>query len=651
MAAHTRKARGRHRDHRTIVAVVTLGVVITVLAVAGITVRRRSPLWRPACPSSTSPPTSPLPQHLHLRRLPPAAPARGAARRPEPRDRLLGGDRAGRQAGGGGHRRPPLLRARRHRLPLDRPGARHRPVRRALGAGRLDDHPGIHQERLPAAPAADLRQPVAQAARGGARLPARATLVEGQDPDQLPEHHLLRRERLRHRDGSAHVLRHPRARPDPAAGGTAGRHRAEPGQLRPLRRSHSRPGPAAGRARRHDRSGHDLGGGCRGSGARAAAAASAPPAHQPYCPLLRRICDPAAREPVRRGHRLRRRPAGLHDAEPARAARRQRGRLVDPRPARRSDRLDRRHRPAHRRGRGAGRRARLRRPAVRRGRRRPPSAGLGLQALRPGGGDPRRHLAEERLHLGAQVDRPGQRLDLEREHLLGRLRRQDHPGQRHSRIRQHGLRRPLDDGRPREHRHDGRRHGHHEPGRRQPRHRPRRPRDRREPPGDGQRLRDARGRRPAHERHHARRRHAGADLDQARGRRPGSRAAAQHGGAHARPRALAGRPRDLDPAAGDRARHRRRGGHRPAGGRQDRHDHRLRRRLVLRLHARPLGGRLGRLPRRPARDDRARHQGGRRDVSRADLEPIRLGGAGRGAGPRLSRLHDAAGHKGNRVPA
>ena len=31
---------------------------------------------------------------------------------------------------------------------------------------------------------------------------------EGQDPHQLPEHHLLRRERLRHRDGGAHVLRH-----------------------------------------------------------------------------------------------------------------------------------------------------------------------------------------------------------------------------------------------------------------------------------------------------------------------------------------------------------------------------------------------------------------------------------------------------------
>ena len=39
MAAHTRKARGRHRDHRTIVAAVTIGVVAATLAVAGLTVR------------------------------------------------------------------------------------------------------------------------------------------------------------------------------------------------------------------------------------------------------------------------------------------------------------------------------------------------------------------------------------------------------------------------------------------------------------------------------------------------------------------------------------------------------------------------------------------------------------------------------------
>ena len=54
---------------------------------------------------------------------------------------------------------------------------------------------------------------------------------------------------------------------------------------------------------------------------------------------------------------------------------------------------------------------------------------------------------------------------------------------------------------------------------------------------------------------------------------------------------LAGGARDVGAAAGDRARHRAGGGDRPAGGRQDRNDDQLRRRLVLRLHAGPVGDR------------------------------------------------------------
>ncbi len=151
-------------------------------------------------------------EHLHLRRLVQAAPARRAARRREPGDRLLRRDRTRGQAGRGGHRGPALLRAQGHRLRLDRTGAVHRPARRSHRAGRLDHHPAVHQERLPAAERAHSRHHVAQAPRSGARLPAREALVQGRDPHQLPEHHLLRRERLRHRDGGAHVLRHA-ARP------------------------------------------------------------------------------------------------------------------------------------------------------------------------------------------------------------------------------------------------------------------------------------------------------------------------------------------------------------------------------------------------------------------------------------------------------
>ena len=57
--------------------------------------------------------------------------------------------------------------------------------------------------------------------RGGARLPARAPLEQGQDPHRVPEHDLLRRGRLRDRGRRPHLLRRrpPRlrhARPSPA---------------------------------------------------------------------------------------------------------------------------------------------------------------------------------------------------------------------------------------------------------------------------------------------------------------------------------------------------------------------------------------------------------------------------------------------------
>ena len=74
----------------------------------------------------------------------------------------------------------------------------------------------------------------AQAARGGARLAARAGLVEGPDPDRLPEHDLLRQRRLRGRGGLPHLLRHtPRGQPGrggPARGDPRGPHPLRPGR-------------------------------------------------------------------------------------------------------------------------------------------------------------------------------------------------------------------------------------------------------------------------------------------------------------------------------------------------------------------------------------------------------------------------------------
>ena len=46
-----------------------------------------------------------------------------------------------------------------------------------------------------------------EAARGGARLPPDAQVVQGEDPHRVPELDLLRQRRLRHRVGRAHVLR------------------------------------------------------------------------------------------------------------------------------------------------------------------------------------------------------------------------------------------------------------------------------------------------------------------------------------------------------------------------------------------------------------------------------------------------------------
>ena len=72
------------------------------------------------------------------------------------------------------------------------------------GAGRVDDHPAVRQERA-RRPGQPNRVP--EAARVGARLPPRAPVVEGQDPDRVPERDLLRRGRDRDRGRGEDLLR------------------------------------------------------------------------------------------------------------------------------------------------------------------------------------------------------------------------------------------------------------------------------------------------------------------------------------------------------------------------------------------------------------------------------------------------------------
>ena len=113
-------------------------------------------------------------------------------------------DRAGDEGGRGRDRGPALLRPPRRRFPGHRPRRLSGHPLRLGPAGRLDDHPAVRQERTRGAGQPD-RLP--EAPRGGARLPPRAPVVEGQDPHRVPERDLLRRGRDRDRGGRAHLLR------------------------------------------------------------------------------------------------------------------------------------------------------------------------------------------------------------------------------------------------------------------------------------------------------------------------------------------------------------------------------------------------------------------------------------------------------------
>ena len=195
--------------------------------------RRRDPGARP----------EPDPQpdgRLHLREQRPRAlrPPRLAEPDPAP----LRPDLAADEAGDRRDRGQALLRAPRRRRTRDHARALGGHARRRSRAGRVDDHAAVRQEHVHEQPAVDR----AQAEGGGARVAARAALVEGPDPDRLPEHDLLRQRGLRRRAGGADVLP-PRRRPgqaDALGGGAARGHPRGPGRVRPSDQSERRPGPS-----------------------------------------------------------------------------------------------------------------------------------------------------------------------------------------------------------------------------------------------------------------------------------------------------------------------------------------------------------------------------------------------------------------------
>ena len=151
---------------------------------------------------------------------------------------------------GAGRGEPQLLHRPGHQLHRHHPGGLEQRHRR-LDPGWLDDHPAVRQERLPDG-GPDVQPQVPGAVPGDQ---AGQQLHQGTDPRELPEHHLLRPRRLRHRGGGQHLLRCARLRAHRAAGRRPRRPDPEPIALRPRGERRGRAGPLGPRARRDGRGG------------------------------------------------------------------------------------------------------------------------------------------------------------------------------------------------------------------------------------------------------------------------------------------------------------------------------------------------------------------------------------------------------------
>ncbi len=208
-----------------------------------------------------------------------------------------------------------------------RPRPRHpQPERRT---GRLDDHPAVRQ-----AGAGSGKQPhrPREVPRGGARLPARETLEQGQDPHRVPEHDLFRRGRLRDRGRGPHLLRSRpprlrhldrtlRGRARALRGGDAGGDHPVALRLRPEDLPRKRPRAPQPGARKDVRTGlHLPGTDDRRPAARAALAEQHRTADlRIEGALLRRLPAPAAARTLRGLEGVLRRPQDQVDARPAAA--------------------------------------------------------------------------------------------------------------------------------------------------------------------------------------------------------------------------------------------------------------------------------------------------------------------------------------------
>ena len=304
-------------------------------------------------------------------------------------------------------------------------------------AGRLDDHPAVRQERARRAGQPDR---VPEAARGRARLPPRAPVVEGQDPHRVPERDLLRRGRDGIEAAAQHLLRlqpprlrRGRRRPTvrlaaPALGGGDARrdHLLAERVLDPETSPRTRP-RAATRCSQNMRDAglHHRRGVHRSTapGRSRPRSRSQPPAENSDRPLLHLLAAPAAGRPLRRRRGVRRRAADQVDARPRApeaasrrsSSRRSPGSRRPPRPSSSTTR------PAACWRWSAA--PTTRRQPVQPRDQRPPPAGLVVQAVHAGDRARAGALDRRGLHLGAAGDPvPDQGGEEERQGRQGRPR-------------------------------------------------------------------------------------------------------------------------------------------------------------------------------------------------------------------------------------
>ncbi len=239
--------------------------------------------------------------------------ARDPPRRPGAHPRPERADQPAREARDRRGRGQALLRAPRGRRARDRARRLGGHPQQGRRRGRVDDHPAVRQE---------LDQPerphhLAEAARGGARVAARAALEEGPDPDGVPEHGVLRERRLRRRAGLADLLPPPRGDDAVARGGAARGDPEGPVALRPGRAPPAGEGSPRRRAARAARQRVRDAQPVPGRAARADAepgGGDAPVDAGRGGAVLRELRQGPAREPARAAAGLRRRPAREDDA-------------------------------------------------------------------------------------------------------------------------------------------------------------------------------------------------------------------------------------------------------------------------------------------------------------------------------------------------